>query len=344
MKIVFDARQLLHAPGQYFRRGTLVPHPEQPERAVLLRDALTAGGHELTGPRDHGRAPIEAVHDSGFVAFMMNAWPQWCAEIGAATIAVPNYHAAHGRGRAPTGVIGRLGYYSTDTACPVMAGTAEAIYWSAQAAIDAAARVAAGEETHIYALCRPPGHHAYKDATSGFCFFNNAAIAAQHLRQHFARVAIIDIDTHGGNGTQDIFYARGDVFFASIHVDPSDYPPYFLGYADETGAGPGMGATRNLLLQPGDDEAAILAHIDQAALAAADFGAQALVVSLGFDMAADDPLSVVGMTTGGFAKAARRLAGLALPTVLVQEGGYLGPSLARNAVAFLGAFDDALKT
>jgi acetoin utilization deacetylase AcuC-like enzyme len=343
MKIVFDARQLLHAPDQYFRRGALTPHPEQPERAILLRDALIAAGHKLAAPLDHGLAPIEAVHDPDFVSFMMKAWPQWCAETGAATTAVPNYHVAHGRGRAPGGVIGRLGYYATDTACPVMAGTAEAIYWSAQAAVDAAARVAAGEETHVYALCRPPGHHAYKDATSGFCFFNNAAIAAQHLRRHFARVAIIDVDTHGGNGTQDIFYERGDVFFASIHVDPSNYPPYFLGYADETGTGPGTGTTLNLLLKPGADEAAILAHIHQAVLAAAGFGAQALVISLGFDMAADDPLSVVGMTTAGFTEAARHLAGLALPTVLVQEGGYLGPSLARNAVAFLGAFDDCRK-
>ncbi len=340
MKIVFDERQLLHAPTDYFRRGAMVPNPEQPQRAVLLRDALITAGHTRLRPADHGRAPLYAVHEPAFVDFLLAAWTLWCDGLGGEHPAVPNYHAHRGGSRAPAGVIGKLGYYATDTACPILAGTAEAIYWSAQTAVEAATRVARGEEPCVYALCRPPGHHAYADATSGFCFFNNAAAAAQRLSETFGRVAVIDIDTHGGNGTQSIFYERPDVFFASIHVDPSDYPPYFLGYPDETGAGRGAGTTLNLILQPGAETATILHRVDEAVAAARGFGMAALVVSLGFDMSADDPLSVVGMTADGFAEAARRLARAAVPTVLVQEGGYLGPSLAENAVRFLSAFEE----
>lgn len=340
MKIVFDERQLLHAPTDYFRRGKMVAHPEQPQRAVLLRDALVAAGHVRVRPSDHGRAPLYAVHEPGFVDFLLGAWAAWCESVGGDTPAVPNYHAHRRGSRAPTSVIGKLGYYSTDTACPVMAGTAEAIYWSAQTAVEAAIQVVRGDEPYVYALCRPPGHHAHADATSGFCFFNNAAAAAQRLSETFGRVAVIDIDTHAGNGTQSIFYDRADVFFASIHVDPSDYPPYFLGYPDEIGAGQGTGTTLNLILQPGAGVAAILDEVDKAITAARAFGMEALVVSLGFDMSVDDPLSMVGMTGEGFVEVARRLARAAAPTVLVQEGGYLGPSLAANAVRFLDAFEN----
>ncbi len=341
MKVVFDERQLAHDPEHYFRRGVLIPHPEQPQRATLLRDALMAAGHERAFPRDHGRAPIEAVHDHGHVAFCLSAWEDWKVATGTEVPAVPNYHTGRRDWRVPAGVVGKLGYYSTDTSCPIVAGTAQAIYWSSQSAIEVADLVRSGAESHAYALCRPPGHHASIDATMGFCFFNNAAIAAQHLRGRFDRVAVLDVDTHAGNGTQDIFYERGDVLYVSIHTDPSDYTPFFTGYADEIGRGEGLGATHNLILTPGDGVAEILARLDEALGIIRDFGAEALVVSLGLDMSKDDPLSLVGLTTEGFATTARRIAGLELPTALIQEGGYLGPSLSTNAVAFLGAFDEA---
>lgn len=187
----------------------------------------------------------------------------------------------------------------------------------------------------VYGLCRPPGHHALSGAANGFCVFNNAAIAAERLRAAFSRVAILDIDTHTGNGTLDIFYARGDVFVCSLHVDPAVYPTYYLGYADERGEGEGQGATLNLLLSPGAGVQTILRRFAEGLQAIRDFGAQALVVSLGFDMAGDDPLSEVGMTGEGFATMAREVVRLGLPTALIQEGGYLGPSLARNAEIYL---------
>lgn len=334
MKLLFDERQLLHAPKDYFRQGGFIPHPEQPQRAILLRDALVKAGHDLVAPDDHGRAAIEAVHTPAFVAFHETAWERWVAVKGPDLPAVPTFHDFRGLSRVPQGVVGELGYYSSGTSCPIVEGTWEAIYWSAQAAIEAAAAVIAGEDL-IYALCRPPGHHAHADCSNGFCFFNNAAIAANLLSQRYDRVALVDIDTHAGDGSLEIFYQRGDVFFASIHTDPSDYTPFFLGYPDERGSGAGEGASLNTVLAPGSDLEAILARFEEMMTAVEAFRPQALVVSLGFDMAEDDPLSLLGMTTAGFEAMARGLLGLGLPTVLVQEGGYLGPSLANNAVAFL---------
>lgn len=172
MKVIFDERQLEHDPELYFRRGRFIPHPEQPQRAILLRDALMAAGHERAHPDDYGLDPVYAVHDRGYVDFCMSAWPAWTEATGATDPAVPNYHTSRREARVPQGVIGKLGYYSTDTSCPFVEGTAPAIYWSAQTAIEAAERIRTGAERHIYALCRPPGHHAYIDATMGFCFFN----------------------------------------------------------------------------------------------------------------------------------------------------------------------------
>ncbi|MEO1190628.1 MAG: histone deacetylase family protein [Pseudomonadota bacterium] len=340
MKIIFDERQLLHAPESYFRQGQIVPHPEQPQRAVLLRDALLQSGHSLETPRDHGRDPITAVHTPGYVAFHETAWERWVAEKGPDLPAVPNYHSFRGISRLPEGLIGQLGYYSSGTSCPIVKGTWEAIYWSAQSAIEAAEAAIEGADL-IYALCRPPGHHAHADASNGFCFFNNAAIAAQHLRRRFDRVALIDIDTHAGDGSLEIFYERGDIFFGSIHTDPTNYTPFFLAYPDERGAGEGAGASLNVCLAPGSDQAHILERFEEILTATRAFQPDALVVSLGFDMSEDDPLSLLGMKTSGFEATARGLIGLGLPTVLVQEGGYLGPSLANNAVAFLAASANA---
>ena len=340
MKIVFDERQLAHAPELYFRRGATIPHPEQPQRAILLRDALLAAGHERLKPRDHGLAPITAVHDPDFVDCLTTAWAALGPTLGPGPI-VPTFHPQRRGVRLPASPLGRLGWFSTDTSCPIVEGTASAIYWSAQTAVEAAELVRSGAERHAYGLCRPPGHHATADQTMGFCFFNNAAIAAEHLRGRFSRVAILDVDTHHGNGTQDIFFDRGDVFFASIHTDPTEYTPFFTGWADERGEGEGEGATLDLVLAPGAGVETILAAYDAAIAAIAEFGAEALVVSLGLDMSKDDPLSLVGMTRAGFEAGAAKIAGLGLPTVLIQEGGYLGPSLSDNAVAFLGAFDEA---
>ncbi|MBN9673796.1 histone deacetylase family protein [Roseibium aggregatum] len=340
MKAIFDERQLKHNPARYFRRGAYIPHPEQPERAILIRDMLIKNGFPIETPGDHGVEPIKAVHDPDYVDFWQDAYQRWRAEAEDAE-AIPTYHPGRRAGRRSSSIYGQLGWYATDTSVPLTEGTWEAIYWSAQTAIEAASRVNAGERM-IYGLCRPPGHHAMSNGANGFCIFNNAAVAAQVLRQSHKKVAIYDIDTHTGNGTLDIFYERGDVFLCSLHVDPDNYPTYYLGYADETGEGDGEGATLNLTLEPGASEAAILERFREGVKAIQDFGAEALVISLGFDMAVDDPLSEVGMTGTGFEIMAREIVRMGLPTALIQEGGYLGPSLTNNAEVFLTASRDEL--
>jgi acetoin utilization deacetylase AcuC-like enzyme len=340
MKAIFDERQLLHTPARYFRRGAYMPHPEQAERAILIRNMLLRNGFPIERPRDFGEAPIKAVHDPAYVDFWKDAYKRWRAEAPDQE-PIPNCHPGPRRGRPSSSIFGQLGWWTTDTSVPLTEGTWEATYWSAQTALETAERVKTGSRM-AYGLCRPPGHHALSNASNGFCIFNNAAIAAQSLRGTFGKVAVLDIDTHTGNGTLDIFYERGDVLVCSLHTDPDLYPTYYLGYEDERGEGEGEGATLNLCLKPGADVDTILGRFREGLEAIKAFGAEALVISLGFDMAEDDPLSQVKMTGEGFATIAREIVALNLPTALIQEGGYLGPSLSKNAEIYLTASREAL--
>lgn len=339
MDVIFDERQLLHRPERYFRRGSFIPHPEQPERAIIIRDMLLANGFTIDTPRDFGEAPIRAVHNADYVSFWKDAHRRLQAESAKDAEYIPTCHPGTRRGRTPRTIHGQIGLYATDTTVPLSEHTWESIYWSAQTAIEAAERIREGRQL-VYALSRPPGHHALRDGANGFCIFNNAAIAAHHLSQRFARVALLDIDVHSGNGSLDIFYERGDVFFCSIHIDPADYPTFYLGYEDERGEGEGQGTTLNLIVPFGAEEHQVLTRFDEAITAIQNFNPEALVISLGFDMAADDPLGEAKVTAAGFARMARSIIHMGLPTVLVQEGGYLGPSLAKNAHAFLTAARD----
>ena len=340
MKAFFDERQLGHAPTFYFRRGAAMPHQEQPQRAEILRDMLAREGFEIAAPRDHGLEPIKAVHNPDYVDFLPDAHARFVESAGTEALAIPTMHPGLRRGKEPKDIHGQLGWWMTDTSTPLTPGTWDAAYWSAQTAIEAAEEVLGGARA-AYALCRPPGHHAMRDCANGFCFFNNACIVAHHLTSKFKRVALIDIDVHTGNGSLDILYERGDIFFVSLHPDPATYPTFYLGHADETGEGEGEGKSLNILLEQGASQNDVLAALDRGTDAIKAFGADALVVSLGFDMAADDPLAAVAVYPDGFAEMARRLAALNLPTALVQEGGYLGPSLADNAKSFLTTFREA---
>jgi acetoin utilization deacetylase AcuC-like enzyme len=337
VKIVYSPRHARHAPRSFIRRGVAVPNPEVPERAERLLASARQAGHEIVAPAAFGRAAIAAVHDARYLDFLETIHQRWRALPGAGEEIVPNVHPNRHMNSRPEGPVGLAGYYVADTGTPIVAGTWEAIVASAQCALHAAELVLAGEGC-AYALCRPPGHHAYADMAGGFCYLNNVAIAAEHVARRSGRVAILDVDVHHGNGTQGIFYARGDVFFASLHADPADYYPFYAGHAEERGTGAGDGASLNLPLPHGTGDAGWLAALDTALGAIRRFAPAALLVSLGFDASEKDPLGVLRVTTGGFAEAARRIAGLALPTVLVQEGGYLNDELGRNQVAFLAAF------
>jgi acetoin utilization deacetylase AcuC-like enzyme len=225
-----------------------------------------------------------------------------------------------------------------DTACPISAGTWPAALASAHVAVAAAREVLAGAPA-AYALCRPPGHHAFADMAGGFCYVNNTSVAAQELRAHHARIAILDVDLHHGNGTQGIFYGRDDVLTVSLHADPVRFYPFFWGHADERGEGPGLGYNLNLPLARGTGDDEYILALERALHRIRAFAPGALVVALGLDAHKDDPLAGLALTTDGFAHIGAAVAGLGLASVLVQEGGYLTAALGTNLQAFLRGFE-----
>ena len=338
MLVLHTPASLEHDPQGYFRRGAVVTHPEQAERYTILRDAVAGAGHELAEPADHGLDPIAAVHTPEYLEFLRTAWARREDIPGVGLQLLGGHFARPQMRRRPTGLFGLLGFHTADTSTPIRAGTWEAVHGSAQAAV-AAADAAVGRG-HAYALCRPPGHHAYAESAGGFCFLNNSAIAAARLLGRLGGpVAILDIDVHHGNGTQGIFYERADVLTVSVHADPSDYFPYYAGYADERGEGEGAGCNLNLPLAPGAGDDAFLRAVETGLGAVASLRPTALLLALGLDASEHDPIGVFRVTTAGFSRAARLIAAAELPTVIVQEGGYLCEALPRNLVAFLAAFD-----
>lgn len=324
-----------HDPEFFLVRGVPSPSVEQPERAHRLLAGLERVGVEAEEPDDHGLEPIAAVHSERYLDFLRVAHEQWSALDGdKSSEVVANIHPSRPPAGYPSGIVGRAGWHMGDTACPIGPHTYRAALASADAALTAAAVVAAGDR-FAYALCRPPGHHAFGDMAGGFCFLNNSAIAAQYLRLTHGRVAVLDVDVHHGNGTQDIFYHRDDVLSVSIHRDPTDYYPYFWGYADQVGDGEGEGCNLNLPLPAGSADDTFLAALDQAGNRIQAFAPTALVVALGLDAAEHDPLQGLAVTTPGFTRIGGAIADLDLPTVLVQEGGYLSDVLTDNLAAVL---------
>lgn len=338
MKIIHSERHTLHDPQFFLARGERRPSPEQPQRADILLQAARAAGHAVHVCADHGLAPIAAVHTPEYIDYLQVAHREWRRLDGASDEVIPNIHPGHRPASYPSGIVGRAGWHAADTAAPIGAGTWEAVYACAQVAVDAAQRVLEGER-EVYALCRPPGHHAFADMAGGFCFLNNTAIAARHLRSRYPRVAILDVDVHHGNGTQAIFYRARDVLTVSLHADPNHFYPFFWGHAQERGEGDGEGFNLNLPLPVGSGDAPWLAAGDQALAQIRAFAPPVLVVALGLDASQSDPLQGLRITPEGFAAMAERIAGLGLPTLLVQEGGYLGPELGENLVAFLSGFE-----
>jgi acetoin utilization deacetylase AcuC-like enzyme len=306
-------------------------------RAETLLATINRLGHSVVSAPDHGMAPIEAVHDAGYLAFLRTAFARFSENPNAGPILRSWAFAVRQMNRKPAELIGQAGYYLSGASSPIVAGTWEASVRSADVAVEAAARVLAGAP-EAYALCRPSGHHAYADLAGGFCYLNNAAIAARYLEQAGRKPAILDIDVHHGNGTQGIFYRDGGVFFCSVHEDPAVNYPWYAGYADETGEGAGAGCTLNLPLAPGSGNAPWLAAIDQGLAAIDRFGADMLVISLGFDAQAGDPTATLRIDADGFRAAGRAIGRAGRPTVLVQEGGYLVAHLGMHLAAFLDGF------
>jgi len=332
---VFDPRQLAHAPAQELHNGGWTPHADQPARAANVAERLGACEPAL----DFGREPILRVHDPAYVAFLERAHADWLAA-GRAGDAIG--YAWPVVGRRPLDldrIDARLGRFSYDAATPIAAGTWEGAYWAAQTALTALQPLLDGRARASFALCRPPGHHAGADYLGGYCYLNNAAIAARSARDAgHARVAVLDVDYHHGNGTQDVFLEDGSVFFASIHGDPATEYPFFWGHADERGIGEGEGATLNLPLPRGTAIGSYLAALETALAAIARFDPGLLVVSFGADTFEGDPISHFRLATRDYPRVAERIAALNRPTLIVMEGGYAVDALADNVEGFLSGF------
>jgi len=334
MRMFFDDRQRAHAPTQELHNGGFTTYAEMPARV----DAILAALGPIETPADRGEAAILAVHSPAYVAFLKDAARLW-REAGRTGDAIP--YAFPIRGRRPldlTRIDALIGAHSFDATTPITPDSWAASYGSAQSALAATQAVLDGDRA-AFALCRPPGHHAGADYCGGYCHLNTAAIAAQAARDAgVARVAILDIDYHHGNGTQDIFYDRGDVFYASVHADPKTDYPFFWGHADETGAGDGLGATLNLPLPHGTTIGAFRAAQTTALDAIAAFDPGLLVVSFGADTWEGDPISHFALTTPDYAVLAGDIAARGWSTAIVMEGGYAVDALGHNVDSFLRGF------
>jgi acetoin utilization deacetylase AcuC-like enzyme len=348
MQIVYSPSHLGHDITHETFMGVLVPANEVAERAEIIRAVLDAdGGFPRIEPTGHEDSTITAVHDPGLVRFLQSAWSEVRRQaiprdfLSADTY--PNRSMFEGMSdeavgrlvREPEFAGGRAGYWGLDSAAPLVAGT----YVAARGAVDVALStvdLVLDGAVAAYGLCRPPGHHAARSMYGGYCFFNNAAIAAHDITVRTGeRVAILDVDFHHGNGSQQIFWRRGDVRYVSIHADPDRQYPYFLGRADETGEGEGSGENLNIPLPAGTTNDQYLDAVDQACEAIAAMPGSVVVVSLGFDTYGLDPIGDFALTTDVYHEVGRRVSALGRRLVILQEGGYHRPSLGENARAWL---------
>ena len=333
--VYFDARQLVHEPLQELHNGGWTPYAEISERARNILSQI----REPANVKDFGLEPVLAVHDAGYVEFLRTAHEEWRAAGREGDAIGYTWPVVRRREVALTRIDAKLGRYSMDAATPIAEGTWEAAYWSAQTALSALDAMLAGECRHAFALCRPPGHHSGSDYLGGYCYLNNVAIAASHARQSGRRVAILDVDYHHGNGTQDIFYEDGEMLFVSIHADPATDYPFFWGHADERGEGAGEGASLNLPLPRGTGGAEYLAALEKGLQAIRDHGADLIALSFGADTFEQDPISQFKLRTDDYPVIAGRIASLGLPVLVVMEGGYAVGELGRNVDAFLTGFE-----
>ena len=337
MITLYHPGQRAHAPQFFLSSGAPKPCPEQPSRIDALLSGVHSLGLQVQTPADHGLDAIAAIHPERYLTFLQTIHARWQHIAGASPEVIPNIHPANRTDGYPLSAVGQAGFHMTDTSCPINAQTWVSACHSAQSAIHAAELILQGHRS-TYALCRPPGHHAFAELAGGFCYLNNTAIAAQQLTLSGRKVAILDVDLHHGNGTQGIFYDRPDVLTVSLHAHPERFYPFFWGYPDEHGTSAAHGANLNLCLERGTADAGFLNALHQALNAITLWGADTIVLALGLDAFIGDPFAGLAVTTEGFAKIGAEIASLQLPTVIVQEGGYLCPELGQNLAAVLKAF------
>ncbi len=361
MNVYYSDTHLHHNPPfEIFDGGEKVANFEVPQRLERILASLSADGRfDILPPADFGLAPLLAVHDAGYLSFFKSAFDEWLstpldADYQRTALLPATFPPAGWRNHVPQTLLGRAGYYMMDLSAPIVAGTYPAALASANCALSGAKfispsvhpllsaddiRASVSNPLTAFALCRPPGHHAGRANCGGYCYLNNAAVAAHWLTQ-FGTVAILDIDYHAGNGTQDIFYTRSDVLTISIHADPNYEYPYYCGYPDETGADDGLGYHRNFPLPLGADDQSYLATLAPALELTTVYRPSSLVISAGMDIYGEDPLGKIRVTTEGIAQIGKQIAGLKLPTLIIMEGGYNNAALGTNIVSFLEAFHE----
>ncbi|MDZ7937375.1 MAG: histone deacetylase family protein [Rhodoferax sp.] len=343
MKTFYNHLHAQHQGKVEMFRGALVPCFEVPARADhVLAELKRRQLGEVLEPLVFDDAALTAIHSPRYLNFLATAWDQWVAldAANADKDILPSVWPTRTfrTDVEPDNFAAKVGLYSYDAGSPFTSGTWVAARAGAHCALSAAQAVLDGDRA-AFALSRPPGHHAGMDFFGGYCFLNNAALAAQHLRDAgMKKVAVLDVDYHHGNGTQAIFYDRPDVFFASIHGDPRTEYPFYLGHADEHGAGAGLGANLNLPLPRGTNFAIWAQALETALAAITNFGAEALVVSLGMDTFEGDPISGFTLKSDDYLRLGERLATAGLPTVFIFEGGYAVEEVGVNAVNVLQGF------
>lgn len=340
MKTVYSEKHKLHHAKLELINGQMEPAVEMPARAeTVLQRVKAVDLGPVSEPTEHGLAPVLKVHDPRYVAFLEKAWDLWTAE-GRCYDALPLVWPVRGlRQIEPEHIDGKLSYFSFDAGTPITAGTWEAVTAGVDVALSGAELIHKGA-TSAFALCRPPGHHAAADFYGGYCFLNNAAVAAQSFLDAGAgRVAVLDVDYHHGNGTQAIFYDRPDVIFASIHGHPRQEFPFFLGYEDETGEGAGEGCNVNYPLPWGSGFDVWQAALQDACQRLAAYGPDVVVVSLGVDTFEKDPISQFKLRSEDYFVVGETIARLGKPTLFVMEGGYAVAEIGVNAVNVLLGFE-----
>lgn len=340
MKVVYSEGHRSHDPQTFIHRGRIVQSPERPERADMLLSSAIGAGHEALEASPTDASILSRVHTARYLDFLENGIDEWLALPQAGPEIVPNTHPNRFASHYASHIVARAGFHQADTACPIGRGTWPAARSSIDVALNVSDLIARGER-RSYGLCRPPGHHACTEMAWGFCYLNNVATLAESLRMKgVERVAILDIDIHHGNGTQQIFYDRSDVLTVSVHANPDGFPVFFSGYADEIGFGAGEGSNLNLPLDHGSDNAAFVSAIEAGIRRIGDYGPDVLLVSLGLDAYRGDPLSVFDVTTDGFRYAAEAIKAFNKPIAILQEGGYPCPELGDNLAAFLGSIEE----
>jgi acetoin utilization deacetylase AcuC-like enzyme len=341
MKVFWHDAQLRHEPRFFLLRGRPCANFEVPARAEALLAACRAMKLDIATPDPAGRDALLTVHDAAYLDFLRDAHAAWSTLPDAGEEVVANSHPSPDMmingASMPEHIVGQAGWFTADAACPIGPHTWESASWAAACALAAAGEVATGRSA--YALVRPPGHHSFRARAGGHCYVNNAALAVERLRELGAgRVAVLDIDSHHGNGTQGIFWERPDVLFVSLHGDPNRYYPWFTGRAAERGGGPGEGFNINFPLPIGSGDDAWLAALTDGLDAIRGFGPDALVVSLGFDASEHEPLNALAVTADGFARGGQGIGALGLPTAIIQEGGYNTLILGELLTRFLDGF------